>query len=56
MHNDGFLWLMLSTATLYGQKKSVFELENTMFTAATVNPMSTIITAGPYTRNKQSST
>ena len=40
--------------TLLSNKDAFFELEKAMFTDATLVPMFTIITPGPYTHSKQS--
>ena len=48
---------MLCIATFYVQLKlHFFELEKAMFTNATIVPIFTIVTPGPYTHSKQSKT
>ena len=51
-----FLDNVLYCNTLRSIKAAFLELEEAMFTGATLVPMFTIISPGPYTRSKQSKT
>ena len=58
MYNDGVLQIMfcIYCNILRAYKAAFLEVEKAMFTVATLVPMFTIITSGPYTRSKKSNT